>query len=468
MFVLAEEGRLCSLHNNTGGKDVVEELETMSSGFSTAPFSSVDRKWQVVGRHQWREVQSMPVLEGRAALHAIRHTIRSRQGFGMRHVILTDSMTAAVAYDKGRASSYKLRRVLEQASALTLASGSMFRMRWIPSEWNPADRPSQGGWGPSEPEHLINCWGFKSNHPRSETSLLDCKSFRQRLHSPGISRSRRTNRVRRRQEGLHKEPKNSKAETFEQFAEEFGGAPDIGELSKTLDGFSKVGQVEGIRHHQHGTAGFTSDCLSRVPVPGGRGPQCGKLVGGFSNVSCAGVQRPFNLIKGTAIYEGVAKIMPTKESDADTLGGSCKACRGSSSARPSSDCSGLTTDVFLVPAARGSFQDSSAGHCSSSEEGRKGIQVLFHPSSPNRAGHSIEDSAVGRDARLGLRGAQVLGALAQALVDHRPKQHSAFAVTLPERFHEGQFGILWALGHWGHLACTVSGTGVPRTKRAIS
>lgn len=143
LFVLAEEDRLCSMQNNTGGKGDVQELEPTTSSFSTAPFSSVNRKWQVIGRHQWQEVQSMPVLEARAALHAIRHAVRSKSGFGMRHVILTDSMTAAVAYDKGRASSYKLRRVLEQASALTLASGSMFRMRWIPSEWNPADRPSR-------------------------------------------------------------------------------------------------------------------------------------------------------------------------------------------------------------------------------------------------------------------------------------------------------------------------------------
>ena len=56
----------------------------------------------------------MPVLEARASLYAVKHFLRNSTNFGQRLLVLTDSMTAAVAYDKGRAQSHKLRRVLEQ------------------------------------------------------------------------------------------------------------------------------------------------------------------------------------------------------------------------------------------------------------------------------------------------------------------------------------------------------------------
>ena len=64
-------------------------------------------------------------------------------------------MTAAVAFDKGRAQGFSLRRVVQQTAALSMASGCLFRMRWIPSEWNPADGPSRGGWEPSVPSRVL-------------------------------------------------------------------------------------------------------------------------------------------------------------------------------------------------------------------------------------------------------------------------------------------------------------------------
>ena len=105
----------------------------------TVGFEAVDRHWQVVGRFKWLRADSMPVLEARASLYAVKHFLRNSTNFGQRLLVLTDSMTAAVAYDKGRAQSHKLRRVLEQFSALALSTGLVVRTRWIPSEWNPAD-----------------------------------------------------------------------------------------------------------------------------------------------------------------------------------------------------------------------------------------------------------------------------------------------------------------------------------------
>lgn len=98
----------------------------------------------------------MPVYEALATLHAVKHFLRNTDNHGHRLLVLTDSMTAALSYDKGRAHSHRLRRVLEQFSALALATGLSVRTRWIPSEWNPADRVSRGGFEPSEPQRDFN------------------------------------------------------------------------------------------------------------------------------------------------------------------------------------------------------------------------------------------------------------------------------------------------------------------------
>ena len=119
--------------------------------FETVGFESLDRAWKTVGRHRWLRPETMPVYEARATQYALRHALRNVDNFGKKFLILTDSMTAAVAYDKGRAHGYRLRRVLQQTAALCLGCGISFRSRWIPSEWNPADGPSRGGWLPSAP-----------------------------------------------------------------------------------------------------------------------------------------------------------------------------------------------------------------------------------------------------------------------------------------------------------------------------
>lgn len=99
----------------------------MPRSFKSVGFSAVDRSWQVVGRHAWRRPDSMPVYEARATLHALRHHVRSVEQFSQQLVILTDSLVAAVSFDRGRASSFKLRRVLQQVACLTL--GTRVRVR---------------------------------------------------------------------------------------------------------------------------------------------------------------------------------------------------------------------------------------------------------------------------------------------------------------------------------------------------
>ena len=120
--------------------------------FKTVPFSVVDRDWKVCGRHRWARPEPIPVLEARASLFAVsRHALRSGRTFGKRVLILSDSISAVCALDRGRGQSFKMRRVSQQVAALSLGGNVQLAFRWVPFEWNPADGPSRGSIFPSKP-----------------------------------------------------------------------------------------------------------------------------------------------------------------------------------------------------------------------------------------------------------------------------------------------------------------------------
>ena len=270
------------------------------------------------------------------------------------------------------------------------------------------------------------------------------KSCHRRLRSLGTSRSRRTSRVWRKQGGPIVE---SRVECWilQTACERIQWAPKHWRTTKNTGGLFWNGAGEGIRHHQHGHSGLAGHSLPRVLVPGRGGPQCCKLLGGIGDVSCAGMQGPFNLTEGTTIHEGVAKIMPTTQQDAYPTGGNSTVGGVSNSSEATSDSFGVVADVFPIPTTGGGLQASSAGHCSTSEKGREGVQILFSPPSPNRTGHSIKDLAVGRDAHLGFSGAQLFGASVSANLGVRPppkaKQSLHSHPRPSERVHEGQLAF---------------------------
>ena len=127
------------------------DFDKPTAGFEAVHFSAVDREWSTIGCHRWRRTPTLPVGEARASLFALKHAARSLSGFGKRHLVFTDSMTGALALSRGRSSTFQLRRVCSQIAALSFATGIQLCLRWIPSEWNPADNPSRGIWQPSVP-----------------------------------------------------------------------------------------------------------------------------------------------------------------------------------------------------------------------------------------------------------------------------------------------------------------------------
>ena len=62
----------------------------------------------------------------------------------VQRLCLLDAMPVALALDKGRSSDPGLLEVCRRVAAHSLASGSVFRFRWIPSEWDAADSSSRG------------------------------------------------------------------------------------------------------------------------------------------------------------------------------------------------------------------------------------------------------------------------------------------------------------------------------------
>ena len=121
--------------------DNVEQNED----FPEVPLSVVEAsQWKTVLMGKWRSSEAITVKEGRALVLCLRRLCRSSRSRGLRHVILVDSFSLALATHKGRARSFDLLRITQQIAALTLAGGFSVRLRWIASEHNVADGPSRG------------------------------------------------------------------------------------------------------------------------------------------------------------------------------------------------------------------------------------------------------------------------------------------------------------------------------------
>lgn len=84
------------------------------------------------------------IMEARGFLAALRWVLRSVRYHGKRIVMLVDSKVWLGAAAKGRSSSWPLLRLVRKAAALTLATGVVLHLVFIPTEHNPADLPSRG------------------------------------------------------------------------------------------------------------------------------------------------------------------------------------------------------------------------------------------------------------------------------------------------------------------------------------
>ena len=133
------------------------------------------RLWRTAKIGQWSDrSEHITVKEGRCLIIAMRRLSRDSTQRGRRVCMLVDNLALAMAISKGRAHNYTMLRICQQYSALCLACNLGIKVRWIPSETNPADGPSRGSLMPgSSWEAASELRGF--NHkPEDDLGELGC------------------------------------------------------------------------------------------------------------------------------------------------------------------------------------------------------------------------------------------------------------------------------------------------------
>ena len=136
---------------------IIENLRTVdesegnsSDSFHEVPIEVLDpRLWSVAWSRPWRFHDNILHTEALALVWSVEHVLRSSRNFGQRVLFLSDNLPLTLSASKGRGKSSFLTKPLRQLCAFALATGSKLHVRWIPSEWNVADRPSRAltQWG---------------------------------------------------------------------------------------------------------------------------------------------------------------------------------------------------------------------------------------------------------------------------------------------------------------------------------
>jgi hypothetical protein len=110
------------------------------------PAELKDARWTEIVSSRWEREEHINSLEVRAVITAIRWTLSrsaTHATVNSRLLILSDSSATVGALSKGRSSSPVILRRCRTAAALLLASGLRLHLRWVPTEWNPADAASR-------------------------------------------------------------------------------------------------------------------------------------------------------------------------------------------------------------------------------------------------------------------------------------------------------------------------------------
>lgn len=104
----------------------------------------LQRPWLTAVSFRWRRPGShINVLEGEAALLAVRWLARCATWRGTRVPLLIDSGACLGALRKGRSGAARLNRVLRRICAYVLAADLLVEHSWIATKDNPADLPSR-------------------------------------------------------------------------------------------------------------------------------------------------------------------------------------------------------------------------------------------------------------------------------------------------------------------------------------
>jgi hypothetical protein len=100
------------------------------------------------------------IMELKGVLLSLRWLLRAARRYHKRIVMLIDAKAALCAVAKGRTNAPAFRRTLCSINALLLASDTLLRPIYVPSEDNPADAPSRGRRRRPVRRRVLNKLGF--------------------------------------------------------------------------------------------------------------------------------------------------------------------------------------------------------------------------------------------------------------------------------------------------------------------
>ena len=82
-------------------------------------------------------------LEGRARLIVVRHRVRALRHHSHRRLAFCDNLGLTLALGKGRAAAPHSNKCCRELLGSSIVADVSVVIRWLPSEWNPADAPSR-------------------------------------------------------------------------------------------------------------------------------------------------------------------------------------------------------------------------------------------------------------------------------------------------------------------------------------
>jgi hypothetical protein len=375
--------------------------KSIDKKFRNLTLDTVLKPWKVVGRYKWKRQEPMPVLEGRAALYAVKHALRDVNHFHKRHLLLSDSISAVCALDRGRGKSFRLRRVTQQVAALSLCSGCSFHYRWLPSEWNPSDAPSRGSRFPV-PLSVLAAHGHPPVDPPAEPTKEEVKT----TAGKGNTETKREKQSSDLDWTIRQTAKNRSQKT----AVERGGLADSS-VSGGCVPEEVPGQLEPSEGHYRfeGPEKHEGECAGPSIVPDAehhvqrwrRSQSCPVHVSSqFVFQSPPEVLEADGVAFDQADTSGLEEAGPSKGSIAVAVGGRVRPSRvifPGGTERDRADDAALFLSV--PPSWRGDSATRAGLGPTGAWIGRRGSRMDCNSSSARRA-HTLEDSRVRRDCEL--------------------------------------------------------------------
>lgn len=401
---------------------------------NNVPFSAVARNWKTVGKFSWRRPATLPVYEARSVLFAVKHSLRNRDGFGRRHVILSDSMTATCAISRGRSPGFQLRQVCRQIGALALCSGSYYHIRWIPSEWNPADNPSRGIWSPSSPQQFLGLAApTESSHGHFSPTSGE-RAFEMDGKRETKSCSEETNKVR--QATCHSNDTAKQTATGGNAGSQSKVFPFNQEGNESKNQGSNFGAKVKADDNSRGGFGVTAMPVSLFEMLGFGQEQTGQQKGASQTMSPSGcvaskgvgntisrwggleqcpvlggqcdffqqsaeISKHDKVTESKAKFERLEEIGPGKESTTSPVGGVLPTSGTCGVSQASGICSSHAFDVYNVLAPQRSAQGASSRCSEASLPEAYQVHHVDHCTAPSGSGDSFKDPGVRRELATG-------------------------------------------------------------------